>query len=78
MSYTILTINILFNTDIHVNDADLEFDGQDEFVEGIMLPNCNKNATSVSEVYNVHGIIPEEVLKSLNSAVDTVIQNDPK
>lgn len=67
-----------FFTDVQINEADLEFDGKDEFIEGVMLPACNKNATVVSDVYNVYDIVPEEILQCLRLAVDKVIKSDPK
>lgn len=43
-----------------------------------MLPPCNKNARDVSEVDDVYSIVPNDVLRLLNSAADKVIKSEPK
>lgn len=47
-----------------------------EYITNSTLPNCNREATNVNDVYNVYDIIPKSTLKTLDDAVTEMLDND--
>jgi hypothetical protein len=41
----------------------------------LILPPINKNATIVSEIYDINNIVPDNVLKTLHSKLNEALDN---
>lgn len=49
---------------------------KDEFVSNGSLPPCNRDATNVSNVYNIYDIVAENILKTLYGSAEAVLKGE--
>lgn len=61
-------------SDIEVKNNDIGTEVNDDFTS-TMVPLCNREATTIFDVYNVYEIIPKEHIKSLYEYVEHVLAN---
>ncbi|XP_003698360.1 uncharacterized protein LOC100870363 isoform X1 [Apis florea] len=47
-----------------------------EYITNITLPECNREATNVNDVYNIYDIIPENKLENLYNNVKEILNNN--
>ncbi|KAK2586264.1 hypothetical protein KPH14_001520 [Odynerus spinipes] len=59
-------------SNIEIDKGDLEVQVPDEYITNIVLPQCNRNATDVRDVYNVDDIVPEKKLETLYEKVEDI------
>lgn len=53
---------------------DVSYQSQEDN-DGIFRPKINRNASRKEQVYQLHDLIPENVLNSLDSEVTNIIDN---
>ncbi|XP_043667245.1 uncharacterized protein LOC122628737 isoform X3 [Vespula pensylvanica] len=66
-------------SNIEINKEDLETQIVDnDYVTNIHLPQCNRDATNIKDVYNINDIIPENKLETLNETAKETINRVPE
>ncbi|KAL2720866.1 DNA-directed RNA polymerase I subunit RPA49-like [Vespula squamosa] len=66
-------------SNIEINKEDLETQIVDnDYITNIHLPQCNRDATNVKDVYNLNDIIPENKLETLNETAKETINRVPE
>lgn len=47
-----------------------------EYITNTILPECNRDATNVNDVYNIFDIVPKSKLESLYNSVTEILNGD--
>ena len=66
----------IFILDVEIEREDLEPIVKDDFTEGLELPFCNRDASTVSEIYLLEDLIPKDVLQTLCSIANEIAENE--
>lgn len=49
----------------------------DEYIANTTLPECNRDATNVNDVYSIYDIVPESKLETLYNNVTQILNDHP-
>lgn len=67
----------LIVADVEIDRLDLSTQlPENEYITNTSLPECNRDATNVSDVYNIFDIIPENKLQALYDTATEVLNDD--
>lgn len=71
----LITCSIHF-LELDIDLATLEASAKDELQVGVHIPQCNRDAAHVSQVYNINDIIPENILVTLYEEAEKFFEAD--
>lgn len=67
----------IFLIDVEVDRVDLSTQlPENEYITNTALPHCNRDATNVTDVYNVFDIVPESTLTTLYEKAAEILNGD--
>lgn len=67
----------VFVIDVEIDRMELSTQlPNNEYITNITLPECNREATNVNDVYNIYDIIPENKLENLYNNVKKILNNN--
>ncbi|XP_031780208.1 uncharacterized protein LOC100117398 [Nasonia vitripennis] len=59
-------------SNVEIERSELEPSSTDDFIDGVHLPPCNKDASREADVYNIEDIVPKNILKTLYAVAATL------
>lgn len=72
-----IKLKFIFITDVEIDRMDLSIQLPDnEYITNTTLPECNRDATSVNDVYNIFDIVPKSKLESLYDSVTEILNGN--
>lgn len=72
-----IELKFILITDVEIDRMDLSVQLTDnEYITNTTLPECNRDATSVNDVYNIFDIVPKSKLESLYDSVTEILNGN--
>lgn len=72
-----IELKFILITDVEIDKMDLSIQLPDnEYITNTTLPECNRDATSVNDVYNIFDIVPKSKLESLYDSVTEILNGN--
>lgn len=70
-------LKYVFVTDVEINRMELSTQlPNNEYITNTTLPECNRKATNVNDIYNIYDIVPENKLENLYNNVKEILNNN--